>query len=195
MIGMKWFSILLLGCIVSTCFAEVLVQQDFEDPTFPPTGWTTYSGGYGFWGAVWTQAANGNNHFALGQCSVFASSSFGRAVLCTPYFFLSAGSVLSISFDGRWIPFSTAGILYLYDSKIGIWSGYIPDDGRFKKRTYTASPVPVSGNYRVGWESYCNTYTGAMGEMRIDNVLITTVQKSINGTETLSLGRIKSAYK
>jgi len=194
---MKWTIVILLGCVLSTCFAEVLIQQDFEDPTFPPVEWTTYSGGYGSWNGSWTRATEGDNHFAQGVCNVQSSHSGGKILLFTPNFYLSTGSVLSISFDGLWwaMPYGTEVRFSLIDSDSVIWTGLLQEDGQFKNRTYTTSPVPANDNYRVVWMSYCDNYMTTVGHIQIDNVIISTLQKAPNNLETTSLGRIKSAYK
>jgi hypothetical protein len=197
MIKVKWIGIALLCCMFPACFAELLVQQDFEGTTFPPVGWTTSSGGHGFWSGSWTRITEGDNHFAQGNCAAQSSSSGGRILLFTPNFYLTTGSVLTISFNGLWYadPYGTGVNFALANSQIVVWTGVLPEDGQFKERTYTTSPVPANGNYHMVWMCYCDNYMTAWGLIQIDNVVISTVQKSTNSTESLSLGRIKSAYK
>jgi hypothetical protein len=201
MIVMKWLSLILIGYLVPACFAEILVQEDFEGTTFPPAGWTTDSAGYGQWSANWIRGVSYGNHYAQGSCSFFYAFSGARTFLYTPYFSLAAGTALTISYNGGVDDGSgSTSSFFLWDSKTTRWTGLIPmmEDDKPEKRSLETTPVPESGTYRIAWMAWCdqNPYYPAMGMMVwVDNVRVTTFLKCTSDIEPTSLGRIKSAYK
>jgi len=185
---MKWLSIVLLGCMISACFAEVLITQDFEGATFPPAGWTVNN-----YPPIAYWQRYSDEHTNCAQCTVVTSGQ--SANLNTPNINLNSGDILNISFDSQVTNVSpTAALVALYQGTNLIWS----DTCDRKKRSHNNFTLPAiddSGSYLVRW-SFPDVFALPPLNFFVDNVVIS---RNMSGNQAQiqpsSLGRIKSAYK
>jgi len=99
---MKWTIVILLGCVLSACFAELLFKQPFEDPIFPPSGWEIEITGSGGWQANWERDEYPPfGYWASGQAQTygvppFEESSVASAKLYSPAYILESGNSLVV---------------------------------------------------------------------------------------------------
>jgi len=181
---MKWISFLLLGCMLPTCFAEVLVQQNFEDPTFPPAGWSADNF---FPQMYWSRVGDDFNHYAFCAGIVFI-----EAHMDAPTMVLNSGDIVSINFCYA-MPLAPpqTGKVSLYEGSTVIWSMTITEEK--SQDTYILPPLTESGTYFVRW-IFPVGYGSAPYSLKIDNVVIS---RNISPTQIQpsSLGMIRSIYK
>jgi hypothetical protein len=183
---MKWMGIILLCCIVPTCFAEVLVTQDFEDETFPPAGWSAdnyYPQMY------WSRFGDESNHYAWCSGIVFITVS-----LYTPSMSLTQGDILNITFGSNTTNPQDASEVALFKDSTRIWSATIARK-KSSLNSFTLPALTESGSYSVHWIFPMHICT-APYSLKIDNVVISrNMGNSLTQVSPSSLGRIKSAYK
>jgi len=197
---MKWLSLILIGYLVPACFAEILVQENFEGTTFPPVGWTTGSWQYEGTGG-WGQDSETGNHYAFGSVQViWAPPVYGwaKAWLNTSSFNLTSGDTLIIDFDTRVDStyLDPTIEIKLYGSKLEwhimntLWNQHL-----WKHYTYEV-PITRTDNYFVQFMIDPRMTSYQWNSRDVDNVVLTRTpggnQLNINPT---TLGRIKSAYK
>jgi len=197
---MKWLSIVLLGCMISACFAELLITQDFEGATFPPAGWTTGSWQYYGTGG-WAQDSDAGNHYAVGSVQVtWAPPVYGwaKAWLNTPTFNLTAGDSLNINFDTRVVStyLDPSIEIKLYGSKLE-WhvTNTLWDQHLWKHYTYEV-PITRTDIYFIQFMIDPRMTSYQWNSRDVDNVVLTrTLGRNQLNVSSTTLGRIKSAYK
>ncbi len=93
--------ILIVICLLfSVSIAEVLIQEDFSDPTFPPEGWSvTTIGDGGSWSL--TDSGQPGNGYAHGLVALPPFAGECSAFLKTNNFTLNVGDVLQLTFIRR----------------------------------------------------------------------------------------------
>ena len=133
---MKWISIALLCSMIPACFAEVLVQQDFEDPTFPPAGWSADNF---FPQMYWARVGDEFNYFAFCAGIVFIETHIDA-----PDMDLDSGEVLDISFYHAIAPNPPEACeVALYEGSLQVWSIHLTEEHSYDY--FTLPPLIESG--------------------------------------------------
>jgi hypothetical protein len=190
MIEMKFSNIwFILLAVVSTGWAGVILEENFESGVFPPTGWTRYPDP--FYSPTWCLFEYQGNHYT--NC-LSISQYETEAYLRTLAIQMNAGQTVTINFDSE---ISTSMWFYptvdlLQGSKI-IYTFY-PNRRKPFHYCYITPPISVSSTYYVQWRLVQFAPSGC--SYSVDNIVI-NVNDAKNGNiiQPTSLGSIKAAYR
>ncbi len=210
---MKLIVVILLGCILPACFAELLFKQPFEDPTFPPSGWEIEITGSGpAWEANWERdnfppfGYWASGHALTSGAPPFTEPSIASAKLYSPAYTLSNGStlVILVGYDAEtWTSYCGTATMSLLEGEeqtpianfsfpVHLTSGIVKPE-----TTKWTVPIPTSSSYCVCWQcSSVSNYQGCSVALYLNEIIMYVVNYSDKSTiSPSSLGRIKSAYK
>ncbi len=177
--------------------SEVIIQEDFTNPTFPPAGWSTSSTGVGgSWN--WTNYGQSGNGYAHGQVILASYQSQGTTTLITNNFSANWGDTIRVLFDRRNDCISTMPAVYMFSMYVCNGNGdfcgqlYSPNS-TWTHVDYSHTVYSDSDHWNIKWkiigELYHNNLTTIYFD--IDNVLI---EKCGVGVESTSLGNIKASF-
>jgi hypothetical protein len=194
----SFLSVLILVFIVSTSSAQVIIQQDFSSPIFPPTGWTIHTEDVdGSW--IWTDSGQSGDGYAHGEI-VINQPCGGYSALKTNIFMLSKGDTLQIEFNRRnnftgATPDSCQWIVALGNRANDYYSsGHPPTEGQTWVPTDHHFSIPYSSDqWYVSWTITCSTTQSEPTTIYfdVDDVLIEETGDNIQPT---SLGNIKAVF-
>jgi hypothetical protein len=181
----SFLSVLILVFIASTSSAQVIIQQDFSSPIFPPTGWTIH-----------TESGDGYAHGEI----VINQPCGGYSALKTNIFMLSKGDTLQIQFKRRnnftgATPDSCQWIVALGNRANDYYSsGHPPTEGPTWIPTDHHFSIPYSSDqWYVSWTIACSTSQSEPTTIYfdVDDVLI---EETGDNIQPASLGNIKAVF-
>jgi hypothetical protein len=190
--------VFLLVFIAATSSAQIIIQQDFSSPTFPPAGWTienTYIGG--IW--IWTDNGQPGNGFANGQV-IFSVPSEGFTTLRSANFTLSNQETVVVNFDHRNGYMGTQPDDYAWDFAIN--DGFNPRFSVIFPPTTYPEWTHFSYNFDIPYHAddwNISWRTGGMIEQTQDTVFFFDIDNIVvdaTGTnvQPASLGDIKALF-
>ncbi len=191
-------SVLLLLLFASISSAKIIVQESFNSPIFPPTGWTTESDGAGgIW--TWTDYGQPGNGYAKGEV-VLSTPSWGYIKLQTDEFVLYEGDVVHINFNRRnnsigATPYTTQWVIALNTRSFDYFSNsFSPSEGQIWVNTDIHYSIPVtSDQWSISWSVAGEIEQAGQTTIffDIDEVLVEEISDAVEPT---SLGNIKATF-
>jgi hypothetical protein len=201
---MKGFILTFL--LISSCFATITLpyQTGFEEPSFPPPGWTEFFKlNLGF-DSSWTRSGidGFENNYAHGYLYIHGGFGFpwgNDARLVSDQFYVNSGDILKIS---QWWRASQDPCTHYYvglmlnNNEIWHYQPQFPPPATWTNTVMTSIPLPESGYCQVFWE--IEIYTGgpqSTVHMDLDAITIKKAMPLRNNIEATSLGKLKCSFE
>jgi hypothetical protein len=183
--------------LVSPCFADLIIEERFTNPTFPPTGWTAQTSGSN---AVWSRIPNYGNPYANASAInslTFPTTTFGT--LKTNNFSMTSGQTLHIEFRSRDRfegpePESKLWQLQLYKGNITEFIWDLGETPSYWWNWILSRPISTtSSEYNVRWffSILFSLDGGSSANFDVDDVVIESCSVAVEPT---SLGNIKAVF-
>ena len=201
--------LLFLGCLISVGWAEVILQENFGGPVFPPAGWDIEINGSGpLWQADWIRGSlYGYSNYAEGNAITsgmppFTETSHAIARLYSPFFTLNQADqfrVVVCSYSESLNPPAIPNKMMVLENGSIVAVYNFPFQFCALKPSITEWNIGINQTsylYRVCWQCEAlSTMQGMSNRLGIDNVVLSVTSTRNTFLVPTSLGSIKSAYR